>query len=236
MSIKINVEHFENHKVKSVGFLRAAVLGANDGLLSTSSLIIGVASSGLTKTQIIASSIAGMIAGAMSMAAGEYISVSSQADTEKADIQKEKIELFEQPQKELEELKNIYIQRGLSTYLAGEVAKELTARNPLEAHVRDELGILEAHKANPLQAAIASATTFALGALFPIVIIFLVNLENLVLLESLFSLVLLLIMGGIAAKAGGANILRGAVRVFFWGAVAMLFTACVGNLFETSIF
>jgi VIT1/CCC1 family predicted Fe2+/Mn2+ transporter len=229
------MRHLENHKIMSVGFLRAAVLGANDGLISTSSLIVGVASSGLNEQQIITTSVAALIAGAMSMAAGEYVSVSSQADTEAADIEKEELELEEHPVSELKELENIYIQRGLSQELAAKVALELTDHNALEAHLRDELGITEVQMANPLQAATASAVTFAVGSILSILVVLLVDLTNLVLFEAVFSILVLLIMGGVAAKAGGANMIKGALRVAFWGAVAMGFTAVVGNLFGATI-
>jgi len=218
-------KHFENHKITSVGFLRAAVLGANDGLISTSSLIVGLAFAGLNENQIITTSIAALIAGAMSMAAGEYVSVSSQADTEAADLKKEMLEL-----------EGIYIKRGLSKPLAKEVATELTNHNALEAHLRDELGIIEIHKAKPLQAAVASAIMFSIGAILPIGIVYISDLKHLVLTESIFTTVLLFMMGAIAAKVGGANMLTGAIRVSFWGIIAMGFTAFVGRLFETNIF
>lgn len=229
-------KHFEDHKISSVGFLRAAVLGANDGLISTSSLIVGLAFAGLNESQIITTSIAALIAGAMSMAAGEYVSVSSQADTEAADLKKEILELEEDPESELRELEGIYVKRGLSKPLAKEVAKELTNHNALEAHLRDELGIIEIHKAKPFQAAFASAIMFSIGAILPICIVYITNLNHLVLTESIFTTVLLFIMGAIAAKVGGAKMLTGAIRVSFWGIIAMGFTAFVGRLFETNIF
>ncbi|MGH1469289.1 MAG: VIT1/CCC1 transporter family protein [Bdellovibrionales bacterium] len=225
----------ENHKINSAGFLRPAVLGANDGLISTSSLIVGLASSGLSQTTIITTSVAALIAGAMSMAAGEYVSVSSQSDTEKADIEKETKELENKPKEELRELEQIYIERGLNPKLANEVAVELTKHDALGSHLRDELGIIDAHRANPLQAAVASALMFAVGALIPILIVFLVKVERLVLIESIFSMILLLLMGAVAAKAGHANIKVGAFRVAFWGALAMLFTAIVGYFFGATL-
>ncbi len=227
--------HYEKHKIDSVGFLRAAVLGANDGLISTSSLIVGVASSGLNEGQILTTSIAALIAGAMSMAAGEYVSVSSQADTEASDLKKEKKELEEDPQAELIELQNIYIERGLSAKLAKDVAIELTEHNALEAHLRDELGIIEIHKAKPLQAAVVSALMFSIGAILPVIIVYFADLKNLILIESIFTVVFLLMMGAIAAKVGGANKLIGAVRVAFWGVIAMGFTAIVGHFFNVSV-
>lgn len=225
----------ENHKIHKAGFLRAAVLGANDGLISTSSLVVGVAASGLGEKEIIATSVAALIAGAMSMAAGEYVSVSSQADIERADIEKERKELEETPLAELKELENIYIDRGLTPALAKEVAKELTAHDALGAHCRDELGIVGQHRANPLQAALASASMFSIGALLPIALVFFINSEDLVIYESVFTLILLIFMGAVAAKAGGANVFIGSSRVAFWGAGAMVFTAFVGYLFGAQI-
>jgi VIT1/CCC1 family predicted Fe2+/Mn2+ transporter len=221
----------ENHKITNAGFLRAAVLGANDGLISTSSLIVGVAASGLSEQQIVTTSFAALIAGAMSMAAGEYISVSSQADTEKADIKKERAELEEYPEAELKELEEIYISRGLSSKLAKDVALELTHHNALAAHCRDELGIIDVHRANPLQAALASAVMFAVGATPSILVIFLVDLKSLVFYEAIVSVLTLLIMGAVTARTGGADMKIGAARVAFWGAAAMAFTAVVGHLF-----
>ncbi len=211
------MRHLETHKIMSVGFLRAAVLGANDGLISTSSLIVGVATSGMNEKQILTTSIAALIAGAMSMAAGEYVSVSSQADTETADLEKEKRELIEQPELELQELEEIYRKRGLNQKLASAVAKELTHHNAIEAHSRDELGMTEVQMARPLQAAIASAIMFSIGAVLAIFVVLVVDLKNLVFYESIFSTLVLLTMGGVAAKAGGANIITGATRVAFWG-------------------
>jgi len=231
----LNHNYSETHKINSAGFLRAAVLGANDGIISTASLIVGVTSSGLSEKEIITTSVAALIAGAMSMAAGEYVSVSSQADTEKADKKQEKRELENEPEAELKELEKIYIKRGLSKGLAFEVAKELTEYNALESHIRDELGIIDDHKAKPLQAAVTSAITFTVGALLPISLIFIVNIKFLVVVESIFTLFILLLMGGVAARAGGASIMRGSLRVAFWGAAAMGFTAFIGSLFQTSV-
>ena len=225
----------ENHKIQSAGFLRAAVLGANDGIISTSSLIVGVTASGLSEREILTTSIAALIAGAMSMAAGEYVSVSSQADTEKADIEREKWELENQPESELKELAEIYIQRGLYPELAKEVATELTKHDALGAHIRDEIGIVDEHKANPLQAAITSAATFTVGAFLPVSLIFFVATESLIKAQLIFTVFILMIMGAVAAKAGGASIIKGATRVAFWGAAAMAFTAFIGSLFETSL-
>lgn len=221
----------EAHKINRAGFLRAAVLGANDGIISTSSLIVGIASSGLIEKDIITSSVAALIAGAISMAAGEYVSVSSQSDTEEADIKKETLELKNEPEAELDELKEIYLKRGLSERLAHEVAKELTKNNALEAHVRDELGIINENQARPIQAAVTSALTFTAGAILPISLIFIVNITSLILAESIFTVFILLIMGGLAAMAGGAKIWVGSIRVAFWGAAAMGFTALIGSIF-----
>ncbi|MCF8060258.1 MAG: VIT family protein [Bacteriovoracaceae bacterium] len=227
--------HEEDHKIARIGFLRAAVLGANDGIISTSSLIIGVCSSGADQKQIITVAIAGLVAGALSMAAGEYVSVSSQSDTEKADIERERKELLENPKHELLELENIYIQRGLDSALAKEVASQLTKHNALDTHIRDELGILEINKANPLTASIASALTFATGASLPVMVTYFTSTKNLILFEAAFSLVFLFVMGGIAAKSGGAHFTKGALRVAFWGAIAMGFTALVGKFFNVSL-
>ena len=223
--------HIEIHKISKVGFLRAAVLGANDGIISTSSLIVGIASTGLSQREIITTTTAALIAGAMSMAAGEYVSVSSQADTEKSDIRREKQELSDQPELELIELEKIYVRRGLSQELAKAVAKELTHKDALGSHLRDELGIMHEHKARPLQAAVTSALTFTIGAVLPLSLIFMIDIKSIVMFESIFTVFILLIMGGVAAKAGGASILIGSFRVAFWGAIAMAFTAFIGLLF-----
>jgi VIT1/CCC1 family predicted Fe2+/Mn2+ transporter len=224
--------HPEVHKISKIGVLRAAVLGANDGIISTSSVIVGIASSGLSEKEILMTTTAAVIAGAMSMAAGEYVSVSSQADIEQSDTRKETSELETQPALELIELEKIYTDRGLSQHLAKSVAKELTEENSLAAHLRDELGIIPKNKARPLQAALTSASTFTIGALFPTSIIFLFEPKSIPMAESIFTIIILLIMGAIAAKAGGANIIRGSLRVAFWGAAAMSFTGLIGLLFE----
>ncbi|PIP96002.1 MAG: hypothetical protein COV37_10590 [Bdellovibrio sp. CG11_big_fil_rev_8_21_14_0_20_39_38] len=223
------------HRISRIGFLRAAVLGANDGIISTSSLIIGVCSSGAEQNQILTVAIAGLVAGALSMAAGEYVSVSSQSDTEKADIEREKKELYEEPEHELQELTGIYIKRGLQPDLAKQVAIQLTKHDALDTHIRDELGILEVHKANPLTASFASALTFAIGALLPVLVVYFSPLSKLIFLESLFTLIFLFVMGGVAAKSGGAPFIRGALRVVFWGAIAMGFTSLVGKLFNVTV-
>lgn len=227
--------HKENHKSQHIGWLRAAVLGANDGILSTASLIVGVAASSADKQPVLLAGVAGLVAGAMSMAAGEYVSVSSQADTENADLAVEKRELQRNPQGELQELKDIYIERGLDADLAEKVAEQLMAKDALGAHARDEIGISEVVAARPVQAALASAASFAVGASFPLLVALFAPLENLGWLVSIASLVFLAFLGALAAKTGGASIARGALRVTFWGAVAMGLTALVGSLFGTKV-
>lgn len=221
----------EAHRSHRIGWLRAAVLGANDGIVSTSSLIIGVAAAHATQNDIILAGIAGLVAGAMSMAAGEYVSVSSQSDTEFADLELERKSLEENAGFEREELAKIYEARGLSTDLASQVAEQLMLHDALEAHARDEIGITEGGKARPLQAALSSAATFTIGAVLPLLAAWLVPLPQLINLVALLSLVFLAFLGGIAAHAGGAPILRASVRVTFWGALAMAMTAGVGRLF-----
>lgn len=223
--------HPEFHRGEHVGWLRAAVLGANDGLISTASLVVGVASAGATREALVVSSVAGLLAGAMSMAAGEYVSVSSQADTERADIARETRELAEEPEKEHAELAAIYEGRGLAPALAAEVATQLMAHDALAAHARDELGHTEASAARPLQAALASAGSFAVGAALPLVAVLLAAPARVVPVVAGSSLVLLAILGGLAAKVGGAPVGRGALRVTFWGALAMAITAAAGQLF-----
>jgi VIT1/CCC1 family predicted Fe2+/Mn2+ transporter len=223
--------HEEDHKMTKVGFLRAAVLGANDGIISTASLIIGIASSGFSKSEILMASIAAMIGGTISMAAGEYVSVSSQADAEKADIEREKQEHIEDPISELKELTAIYIKRGLSDRLAQEVAEELSAKDALQAHYRDELGIIDFNRAKPLEAALASSLSFLIGAALPILLVLAIDIDLLIISMSSFTLVLLFGMGALGSKLGGAKILKGASRAAFWGALAMGFTMAIGRLF-----
>jgi VIT1/CCC1 family predicted Fe2+/Mn2+ transporter len=218
-----------------VGWLRAAVLGANDGIVSTASLIIGVAAAEGARPAIFVAGLAGLVAGAMSMAAGEYVSVHSQADAEKADIEKETKELAADPQGELMELAGIYIRRGLDPKLAREVALKMTEHDALGAHVRDELGILEETKARPVQAAFSSAISFAVGAALPLLLAMLVPIGNIIPVVGAGSLLSLAILGAVAARAGGANLYVGAMRVFFWGAIAMIATAVVGKLFGTTV-
>lgn len=223
--------HLERHFAERIGWLRASVLGANDGIVSTASLIVGIAASSAGRPAILTAGLAGLVAGAMSMAAGEYVSVSSQADTEKADLTRERTELKDFPEAELKELTNIYVQRGLSKALAAQVAQELTAHDALATHAREELGLTEIHTARPVQAALASAGTFAVGAALPLVLTLLSPEAQLIPIVAVGSLLLLAFLGGLAAKVGGANIWTGAGRVTFWGALAMLATAGVGALF-----
>lgn len=225
------MRHSEFHRSHRIGWLRAAVLGANDGIVSTASLIIGVAAAHASTDIILLTGVAGMVAGAMSMAAGEYVSVSSQSDTETADLAKERLELETDQENELKELTGIYIGRGLTPDLAQKVAVELTAHDALGAHARDELGINEMMNARPVQAALASALSFAVGAALPLLIAYIAPSVNTVLYVAVMSLIFLAALGGIAAKAGGANMWKGAGRVAFWGVLAMAATAGVGSLF-----
>jgi VIT1/CCC1 family predicted Fe2+/Mn2+ transporter len=223
--------HREFHRVDRIGWLRAAVLGANDGIVSTASLVVGVAASGAERGPVMVAGVAGLVAGAMSMAAGEYVSVSSQADTEAADMAREKAELLAQPAHELDELTGIYVSRGLDEPLARQVAEQLTARDALGAHLRDELGITEHQRARPLQASVSSAATFAVGAAMPLLIGWVTPMELMPWVVTASSLAFLVLLGGIAARAGGASAMTGAVRVGFWGAFAMGLTYGVGRLF-----
>lgn len=225
------MRHSEFHRSHRIGWLRAAVLGANDGIVSTASLLIGVAAAGAAHQTLMITGIAGLVSGAMSMAAGEYVSVSSQSDTEAADIARETEELALHPDHELDELTGIYLSRGLTPELAHEVAKQLTQHDALAAHTRDELGIVDSMNANPTQAALASAGTFAVGAALPLLVAYLASSANSIVLIAVWSLAFLAALGGLAAKAGGANLWLGAGRVAFWGALAMAATAGVGSLF-----
>ena len=227
--------HRERHRTERIGWLRAAVLGANDGIVSTASLIVGVAAADATSHDILVAGVAGMVAGAMSMAAGEYVSVSSQADTEQADLAREGRELATDQPAELGELTGIYVDRGLEPALAKQVAEQLTSHDALAAHARDELGISDFFSARPVQAALASAGTFAVGAAMPLLTVVIVPDALLVPLVAATSLVFLAILGGLAAFVGGAGAVRGAVRVTFWGALAMALTAGVGALFGTVV-
>lgn len=227
--------HIERHRTAHIGWLRAAVLGANDGLISTSSLVVGVASAQTEHGPVLLSALAGLVAGALSMAAGEYVSVSSQADTEQADLARERRELGTQPEVEHTELAQIYERRGLTPTLAAEVATRLMAHDALGAHARDELGLSEITLARPLQAALASAAAFAAGAALPLLVVLLLPLSAVVPATIGASLVLLAALGALAARLGGAHPGRGAFRVTFWGAVAMGVTALIGRLFGTLV-
>lgn len=229
------MKHRERHRSHRVGWLRAAVLGANDGIVSTASLILGVAASGATSSAILIAGIAGLVAGAMSMAAGEYVSVSSQADTERADLAVEKRELEETPLQELAELSAIYEQRGLDKALANQVAQQLTAHDALGAHARDELGISHLTTARPIEAALASALSFSVGAVLPILVAMLVSGTRMMFAVSISSLISLALLGAVSARAGGAPMLVAARRVTFWGALAMVLTAAVGKWFGVSL-
>jgi len=225
------MRHLEKHKGHRTGWLRAAVLGANDGIVSTASLVLGVAATGADSKAILIAGVASLVAGAMSMAAGEYVSVSSQADTENADLARERAELSNQPEHELAELTSIYVQRGLDEQLAKQVAMQLTAHDALGAHARDELGLSDTLSAKPVQAALASAATFAAGALLPLLVTLLLPSSFLMLGVSASALVFLAGLGALAAHAGGSSMRVAAIRVTFWGALAMGLTSGVGALF-----
>ncbi len=230
----MRVHQREQHRTGRVGWLRAAVLGANDGILSTASLVLGVAAAHATHSNVLVAGVAGLVAGAMSMAAGEYVSVHSQADTEQADLKLERRELKTDDEGEHKELAAIYVARGLDATLAKQVAKQLMAHDALGAHARDELGISPALRARPIQAALASAGSFAVGAVMPLLVTAIVPAADLIPLVSGTSLLFLALLGGLAARAGGAGVTVGAMRVTFWGASAMALTAVVGALFGTA--
>jgi VIT1/CCC1 family predicted Fe2+/Mn2+ transporter len=223
--------HFERHRTHRIGWLRAAVLGANDGIVSTASLVLGVAAAGASSKSIVIAGVAGLVAGAMSMAAGEYVSVSSQADTERADLDRERRELAAHPKQEHREMTAIYVGRGLDAGLASNVATQLMEHDALGAHGRDELGISDTSTAKPVQAAMASAVTFSVGAALPLLIVLLVPVSALMWAVSGSSLLFLALLGSLAARVGGASVMTAAVRVTFWGALAMALTAGVGALF-----
>lgn len=225
----------ENHRTQHIGWLRAAVLGANDGIVSTASLILGVAAASATQEPVLVAGVAGLVAGAMSMAAGEYVSVSSQSDTEQADIAREREELATDGARELAELAAIYVGRGLDAQLARQVATQLTAHDALAAHTRDELGISDTTSANPMQAALVSALSFVVGAGLPLLTAWLVPFDILTPVVAATSMLFLVILGGLAAYTGGAGIVKGVVRVAFWGALAMALTAGVGMLFGVAV-
>jgi VIT1/CCC1 family predicted Fe2+/Mn2+ transporter len=225
------VVHRELHRTEKIGWLRAAVLGANDGLISTSSLVVGVASAQPSREAVVLAALAGLVAGSLSMAAGEYVSVSSQSDTERADLARERRELATAPEAERAELAGIYVSRGLTADLAGQVADQLMAHDALGAHARDELGMYEGTRARPIQAGLASAAAFAAGAAPPALMAALLPAPALAGVVVVSTLILLLLLGGTAARLGGAPLGAGAMRVAFWGAVAMACTALVGRLF-----
>lgn len=227
--------HPEAHLVSRIGWLRAAVLGANDGIVSTASLIVGVAAAASATSDVLVAGVAGLVAGAMSMAAGEYVSVSSQSDTEQADLARERAELASQPAFEREELAQTYIARGVSANLAHQVADQLMARDALGAHARDELGISQATTARPIQAALTSAATFSVGAAMPLAMVLVMPREMLVMGVSAASLLFLALLGAIGASAGGANVGKATLRVTFWGALAMALTAGIGAVFGTAV-
>lgn len=227
--------HPESHLVARIGWLRAAVLGANDGIVSTASLIVGVAAASAATSEVLVAGVAGLVAGAMSMAAGEYVSVSSQSDTEQADLARERAELSSHPEFEREELTRIYMDRGVDADLARQVADQLMAKDALTAHARDELGISEVTAARPIQAALTSAATFAIGAALPLSMVVLLPGSLLVAGVSIASLIFLALLGAIGARAGGASVVRATVRVTFWGALAMALTAGIGSIFGTVV-
>ena len=223
--------HMERHRTHRIGWLRAAVLGANDGIVSTASLVLGVVAAGASAKSIVIAGVAGLVAGAMAMAAGEYVSVSSQADTERADLDRERKELAADPKQEHREMTAIYVGRGLDAGLAANVATQLMVHDALGAHKRDELGISETSTARPIQAALASAVTFSVGAVLPLLIVLLVPISALMWAVSGCSLLFLALLGSLAARVGGASMMTAAARVTFWGALAMALTAGVGALF-----
>jgi VIT1/CCC1 family predicted Fe2+/Mn2+ transporter len=227
--------HTESHLVARIGWLRAAVLGANDGIVSTASLVVGVASASAGSSEVLVAGIAGLVAGAMSMAAGEYVSVSSQSDTEQADLDRERKELEIQPEFEREELAQIYVARGVAPELARQVADQLMAKDALGAHAHDELGISEMTTARPIQAALTSAATFAVGAGLPLLMVIVSPANLLVWTVSAASLLFLALLGAVGAKAGGANVARATLRVTFWGAFAMALTAGIGAVVGTAV-
>ena len=231
----MTLPHSEQHRTGRIGWLRAAVLGANDGVVSVASLVVGVAASGAPQSGILVAGVAGLVAGAMSMAAGEYVSVQSQADTEGADLARERRELADDPEGELDELAGIYRERGLDAELARRVAEQLSAADALAAHARDELGITDALRARPVQAALASAAAFAVGAVLPVAAALVAPVSAVSVAVAAVTLAALAVLGGVAGYVGGASVVRGAVRVTFWGALAMAITAGVGALFGTAV-
>jgi VIT1/CCC1 family predicted Fe2+/Mn2+ transporter len=226
----------EKHYVNRSGWLRAAVLGVNDGILSTTSIAIGIAAATNTRSPIILGAVAGLVAGALSMAAGEYVSVSSQSDIEAADLKREKHELEKRPESELEELANIYIGRGLDSDLANQVAIQLTAHNALDAHAKEELGINEITRPKPLQAALTSGASFISGGILPLLVSLFAPVKTMIVYQYSFSIVFLALLGAGAAKSGGSNITKGMIRICFWGTIAMAITAIIGTIFKVGTF
>jgi len=236
MNKNITIDNYlDSHYIHRINWLRAAVLGANDGIISISSLAIGVAAASSTREPVVLATVAGLVAGALSMAAGEYVSVSSQTDTEKADIEREKKELVEMPEEELNILAQIYEKRGLKSETAIQVAKELTEADALGTHIRDELGINEISKANPIQAALASGAAFTVGGVLPLLVVLFVSLKGMEYWLYGFTTFFLIILGAMAAKTGGSNILKGIVRITVWGTIAMGLSAFVGYLFGVNV-
>lgn len=233
--VKTIINHIERHRSENISWLRAAVLGANDGIVSTASLVVGIAAAQATSSQILLTATAGLVAGAMSMAAGEYVSVSSQSDTEEADLAREKLELATNIESERDELAQIYVSRGVTPILAQQVAEKLMAHNALAAHAREEFGITEMRRARPLQAALSSGAAFSFGAILPLLIVLVSSKENLIYWVFLASVFFLFALGSLAAWVGGASIWRGASRVVFWGALAMLLTAAIGFVFGAPV-
>jgi len=228
-------EYLAKHYIHRSNWLRAAVLGANDGILSIASLTIGVASAGSSKESIVVATVAGLVAGAISMAAGEYVSVSSQTDIEKADIAREKQELKDMPEIEMQRLAEIYVQRGLSKNTAQLVAEELTKHDALGSHIRDELGINDISQAKPLQAAVASGTSFTIGGFMPLLVVMFFSIDQLTFYLYGFSIAFLVLLGGLAAKVGGSSVLKAVIRITFWGTATMGLTAAVGHLFGANL-
>ena len=235
MKPRLIYKHNERHYTHRTGWLRAAVLGANDGIISVSSLMIGIASAEASQSHLAIAGITGLVAGAMSMAAGEYVSVSSQADLEYADLAREGKELIETPDAELDELAQIYIDRGVETSLAREVAVQMTKKDALRTHAREELGISEITTSRPLQAAFASAGAFSIGAIFPVIAAFFIPMDSFVTISSILCIALLGILGAFAANTGGASMVKPALRVMFWGAAAMGFSALIGHLMGVAV-
>jgi len=227
--------HKERHAVSRVGWLRAAVLGANDGIVSTASLIVGVAAAGAARQDVVLTGVAGLVAGALSMAAGEYVSVSSQADSEAADLARERAELAAEPQQELDEMTAIYVARGLTPDLARQIALQLNSGDALAAHARDELGISEHSQARPVQAALTSAGTFSVGAVLPLVVVMLAPRQTLIPAVAVAALAFLALLGWVGARAGGAKPWRPTLRVLFWGALALAATALIGRAFGAAV-